>query len=35
MRPLTEEELMIFFKKLKKYLGENITYLVEDQEGST
>ncbi len=33
MRVLTDEELSIFFTKLKKYLGENIKYLIEDQEG--
>lgn len=33
MRALTDEELAIFFTKLKKYLGTNIKYLIEDQEG--
>ena len=32
MRVLTDEELSIFFKKLQKYLGPNIKYLIEDQE---
>ena len=33
MRILTDEELTIFFQKLKKYLGENVKFLIEDQEG--
>ncbi len=30
MRVLTDEELTIFFEKLRKYLGPNIKYLIED-----
>ena len=33
MRELTDEELTIFFKKLQKYLGDNLKYLIEDKEG--
>lgn len=29
MRPLTEEETKTFFEKLSKYIGKNITYLVD------
>lgn len=29
MRPLTEEETKVFFEKLSKYIGKNITYLVD------
>ena len=34
MRPLTDEEFEVFFKKLQKYIGENIKYLLDsDTEG--
>ncbi|KAJ3286454.1 ribosome biosynthesis protein nip7 [Borealophlyctis nickersoniae] len=29
MRPLTEEETKIFFQKLAKYIGRNITHLID------
>lgn len=32
MRVLSDEELTIFFQKLKKYLGSNINYLIENSE---
>ena len=32
MRPLSDDELRIFFTKLEKYIGENIKFLIEDQE---
>lgn len=32
MRPLSDDELKIFFTKLEKYIGENIKFLIEDQE---
>ena len=31
MRALTDEELSLFFTKLKKYLGNNLKHLVEDR----
>lgn len=29
MRPLTEQETKVFFEKLSKYIGRNITYLID------
>ncbi|KAL1915334.1 uncharacterized protein VTP21DRAFT_6792 [Calcarisporiella thermophila] len=29
MRPLTEEETKVFFEKLAKYIGRNITHLID------
>ena len=29
MRPLTDEETLTFFKKLSKYIGKNIQYLLK------
>jgi len=29
MRPLTEEEIKVFFEKLAKYIGRNIKYLID------
>ena len=33
MRVLTEEETQIFFEKLSKYLGANIKFLIEREDG--
>ena len=34
MRPLTDEEFEVFFRKLQKYIGENIKYLLDsDRSG--
>jgi len=33
MRPLTEDETKTFFEKLAKYIGRNIKYLLERQDG--
>lgn len=33
MRPLTEEETKIFFGKLAKFLGSNIKFLIEREDG--
>ena len=33
MRVLTEEETQIFFEKLAKYLGANIKFLIEREDG--
>jgi 60S ribosome subunit biogenesis protein NIP7 len=32
MRPLTEEETEIFFKKLGDYIGPNIKFLIDRKE---
>jgi len=32
MRPLTEEELEIFFKKLGEYIGPNVKFLIDRPE---
>ena len=32
MRPLTEEETKIFFEKLSKFIGRNITYLIDRED---
>lgn len=29
MRPLTDEEMKVFFSKLKEYIGDNINFLIE------
>ena len=34
MRPLTEEEIKIFFEKLSKYIGENIKLLLDRAVGA-
>ena len=31
MRPLTDEEFEVFFRKLQKYIGENIKYLLDSE----
>ena len=33
MRVLTEEETQVFFEKLAKYLGSNIKFLIEREDG--
>ena len=33
MRPLTDEETVIFFKKLAKFLGSNIKFLIDREDG--
>lgn len=33
MRPLTEEETKTFFEKLTKYIGRNITHLIDRPDG--
>ena len=33
MRPLTEDELKIFFEKLAKYIGQGIKALVDRPDG--
>ena len=33
MRVLTEEETQIFFEKLAKYLGSNIKFLIDREDG--
>ena len=33
MRPLTDEETKIFFEKLTKYIGENIKWLIDREDG--
>ena len=33
MRPLTEEELKIFFDKLAKYVGQGIKALIDRPDG--
>ena len=33
MRQLTEEETKLFFKKLSKYIGSNIKYLIDREDG--
>ena len=33
MRVLTEEETQVFFEKLSKYLGSNIKFLIEREDG--
>jgi 60S ribosome subunit biogenesis protein NIP7 len=33
MRPLTEEETQIFFGKLSKFLGSNIKFLIDREDG--
>ena len=32
MRPLTDEETRLVFEKLKKYIGNKLTYMVENSE---
>ncbi|TPX34867.1 hypothetical protein SmJEL517_g02638 [Synchytrium microbalum] len=32
MRPLTDEETKVFFEKLSKYIGRNITQLIDRQD---
>ncbi|KAJ3014603.1 UNVERIFIED_CONTAM: ribosome biosynthesis protein nip7, partial [Siphonaria sp. JEL0065] len=32
MRPLTEEEVKTLFEKLAKYIGRNITHLIDRQD---
>jgi len=34
MRPLTEEEMRVLFEKLAKYIGRNITQLVEREDAA-
>lgn len=34
MRPLTEEETLLVFEKLKKYIGENLRTMMERPDGS-
>ena len=33
MRPLTDDETMMVFEKLKKYIGSKLKYLVESEDG--
>ena len=33
MRPLTEEETKTFFEKLSKYIGSNIKFLIDRDDG--
>lgn len=33
MRPLTEEETKLFFGKLAKFLGSNIKFLIDREDG--
>ena len=33
MRPLTEDETKTFFQKLSKFLGSNIKFLIEREDG--
>ena len=33
MRPLTDEETKTFFEKLSKFLGANIKYLIDREDG--
>jgi ribosome biogenesis protein Nip4 len=33
MRVLTEEETQVFFEKLAKYLGSNIKFLIDREDG--
>lgn len=35
MRPLTDEEIMKVFEKIKKYIGSKLKYLVEPEDGVT
>ena len=34
MRPLTDEEIKVFFTKLAVYIGENIKFLIERSDES-
>lgn len=33
MRPLTDQETELFFKKLSKYIGDNIRHLLDREDG--